>query len=179
MHFGAYTYHDSLKCRCTQGLKHGRCCSTPHLDLTYTSLRPHRNCQLNCLFYFLWRWEVYVRCMVPVLQHLTWLRGLCTKAMRKTTWGLGLFLRVIAEKRVCHKSQVSSAQTSGLPWRSLMFPRWESPSSLPQEAIFLATNDTLALGLQESHSVPGTVCLYRRGWHRVCPSLFFETTGKK
>ena len=66
MHFGAYTYHDSLKCRCTQGLKHGRCCSTPHLDLTYTSLRPHRNCQLNCLFYFLWRWEVYGRCMVPL-----------------------------------------------------------------------------------------------------------------
>lgn len=58
-----------------------------------------------------------------------------------------------------HKHQVCPREASCSHGGRAHLPCHKRLSSLPQEAIFLATNDTLALGLQESHSVPGTVCL--------------------
>ena len=91
--------------------------------------------------------EVYGRCMVPVSQHLTWLRGLCTKAIRKIMWGLGLFCVSSPKNEYAtrakfprHKHQVCPREASCSHGGSAPLPCHKTLSSLPQDAIFFATN---------------------------------------
>ena len=112
-------------------------------------------------------WEVYGTSMVPVSQHLTWLRGLCTKAMRKTTWGLGAFLRY-RRRKTCMPQEPSSLGTN------IRFALGKPHVPTVGEPIFLATRGYLPC--HKRHSCVRVTRISQRAWHRV-PCLFDEKTG--